>query len=42
MAIETGIERAIMIADFGEDVLYTPVGGVSKKLKLSLIRCMRR
>lgn len=33
MAIETGIERKIMIADFGEDVLYTPVAGVSKKVK---------
>lgn len=29
MAIETGIERAIMLADFGELVTFTPFGGSS-------------
>ncbi len=29
MAIETGIERAIMLADFGELVTFTPAGGSS-------------
>ena len=27
MAVETDVERAIMLADFGESVTYTPSGG---------------
>jgi len=29
MPIETGIERTIMLADFGESVTFTPFGGGS-------------
>lgn len=30
MAVETSVERAVLLADFGVSVTYTPVGGTSR------------